>query len=122
MMNIASPAAAFGWWRLPVHGIGLARMEFIISNLIKIHPMALVHFDELRDQKVKKQVQALTEEYTDKSEYFVTHLARGIAQIAASQYPYPVIVRLSDFKTNEYRKLIGGAAFEGHEENPMLGL
>jgi pyruvate,water dikinase len=96
-------------------------MEFIINNIIKIHPMALVRFNQLQDQQAKRQIQMLTEGFADKAEYFVTHLARGIAQIAASQYPYPVIVRLSDFKTNEYRKLIGGDEFEGHEENPMLG-
>jgi pyruvate,water dikinase len=121
MMNIASPAGAFRWWRLPVHGIGLARMEFIINNLIKIHPMALVHFDAVKDRKASRRIESLTRRYKDKSEYFVTALAQGIAQIAAAQYPHPVVVRLSDFKTNEYRKLIGGADFEGHEENPMLG-
>jgi pyruvate, water dikinase len=121
MMNIASPAAAFRWWRLPVQGIGLARMEFIINNIIKIHPLALVHFHQVEDPEASRQIQALTQGYDDKVEYFVDHLARGIAKIAASQYPEPVIVRMSDFKTNEYANLIGGQHFEFHESNPMLG-
>jgi pyruvate,water dikinase len=121
MMNIASPAAAFRWWRLPVHGIGLARMEFIINNIIKIHPLALVHFDQVAEAAARRQILDLTQGYADKTEYFVDHLARGIAKIAASQYPEPVIVRLSDFKTNEYANLIGGRQFEFQESNPMLG-
>jgi len=121
MLNIASPAAALSWWRLPCKGIGLARMEFIINNIIKIHPMALVHFDDLEDDTARKQISELTRGYSDKTEYFVEHLARGIARIAASQYPEPVIVRMSDFKTNEYANLIGGRQFEPREENPMIG-
>jgi len=121
MMNIASPSAAFRWWRLPAKGVGLARMEFIINNIIKIHPMALVRYDDLDDKKVKKRIRELTRGYDDKTEYFVDHLSRGIAKIAASQYPEPVIVRMSDFKTNEYAELIGGSAFETKEHNPMLG-
>ena len=121
MMNIASPSAAFRWWQLPTQGIGLARMEFIINNLIKIHPMALVHYDELEDRKAWKQIRELTKGYKDKQQYFVDNLARGIGKIAASQYPDPVIVRMSDFKTNEYADLIGGSAFEPKESNPMLG-
>jgi pyruvate,water dikinase len=121
MMNIASPTAAYRWWRLPCHGIGLARMEFIINNVIKIHPMALLRFDEVQDRKARANIEMLTYRYTDKGEYFVSNLAMGIAKIAASQYPYPVIVRMSDFKTNEYANLIGGQAFEPHESNPMIG-
>ena len=121
MMNIASPAAAFKWWKLPVNGIGLARMEFIINNVIKIHPLALVHFDRLKDRQAKEQIQQITQEYKDKKAYFVDRLAQGIAKIAASQYPEPVIVRMSDFKTNEYADLIGGREFEPVEANPMLG-
>ena len=120
-MNIASPAAAFRWWRLPCRGIGLARMEFIINNLIKIHPMALVHYDQLEDAAARRQIRELTRLYQDKTEYFVDKLAQGIATIAASPYPEPVIVRMSDFKTNEYANLIGGRQFELAEENPMLG-
>jgi len=121
MMNIASPAASFRWWRLPCKGIGLARMEFIINNIIKIHPMALVGFDKLRSEDARQQIEALTRGYDDKAQYFVQHLSDSIAKIAASQYPHPVIVRMSDFKTNEYANLIGGEAFEPKEENPMLG-
>jgi pyruvate, water dikinase len=121
MMNIADPAAALRWWRLPCRGIGLARMEFIISNIIKVHPMALVHFDELEDSEAKREIAALTHGYAGKPQYFVEHLARSIAKIAASHYPEPVIVRLSDFKTNEYADLVGGRAFEPKESNPMLG-
>ncbi len=120
MMNIASPAAAFRWWKLPCEGIGLARMEFVVNNVIKIHPLALLHPDRV-DDEARRQIDELTRGYDDKSEYFVEHLARGIAKIAASQYPHPVIVRMSDFKTNEYADLIGGAPFEPEEENPMLG-
>ncbi len=121
LMNIASPAAAFRWWRLPCNGIGLARMEFIINNVIKIHPLALVHYDTLEDKEARKRIRELTRGYEDKSGYFVDHLSLGIAKIAASQHPDPVIVRMSDFKTNEYADLIGGPAFEPHENNPMLG-
>jgi len=121
MMNIASPAAAFRWWRLPVKGIGLARMEFIINSIIKIHPLALLHFGQVTDPGTRREILALTEGYEDKVEYFVDNLARGIAKIAASQYPEPVIVRMSDFKTNEYANLIGGQQFEFQENNPMLG-
>lgn len=121
MMNIASPGAALRWWRLPAKGIGLARMEFIINGAIKIHPLALTRFDELEDRKVRRKIEKLTRGYEDKTEYFVDTLARGIAAIAASQYPEPAVVRMSDFKTNEYADLIGGSQFEPKEENPMLG-
>ncbi|PQJ35213.1 phosphoenolpyruvate synthase [Salinibacter sp. 10B] len=121
MLNVASPAAALNWWKLPVEGIGLARMEYIVNNVIKVHPMALVAFDRVEDETARSTIDELTRGYDDKAEYFVDHLSRGIATIAASQYPHPVIVRLSDFKTNEYADLVGGQAFEPHEENPMLG-
>jgi pyruvate,water dikinase len=121
MMNIGDPAAALRWWRLPARGIGLARMEFIINNIIKIHPMALLRFDDLKDAAARAEIDRLTQGYEDRSEYFVDHLAWGIAKIAASRYPDPVIVRMSDFKTNEYAHLIGGEQFEPVEENPMLG-
>jgi pyruvate,water dikinase len=121
MVNLANPSAAFRWWRLPSDGVGLARMEFIIGNLIKIHPMALVRYDELKDRTARRQIGEMTRAYADKTEYFVDTLARGMARIAAAHYPHPVIVRMSDFKTNEYARLIGGAAFEPEEENPMLG-
>jgi pyruvate,water dikinase len=121
MLNLAEPAAAFRWWRLPADGVGLARMEFIIGHLIRIHPMALVHFDALQDRKARRRIAELTRAYADKTQYFVDTLARGVARIAAAHYPRPVIVRTSDFKTNEYARLIGGEAFEPREENPMLG-
>lgn len=121
MMNIASPGAALRWWRLPAKGIGLARMEFIINDIIKIHPLALTRFDQLEDKQARREIERLTSGYTDKTDYFVEHLARGIAAIAASQFPHPAIVRMSDFKTNEYADLIGGRQFEPQEHNPMIG-
>ncbi|MFO7965838.1 MAG: phosphoenolpyruvate synthase [Desulfobacterales bacterium] len=121
MMNIASPAAAFSWWSLPAKGIGLARMEFIINNIIQIHPMALIHYHDLKSGDDKRKIDELTSGFDDKSEYFIDLLAQGIARIAASQHPEPVIVRMSDFKTNEYANLIGGKAFEPQESNPMIG-
>jgi pyruvate,water dikinase len=96
-------------------------MEFVISNHIKVHPMALVHFDTLEDRDAKQTIADLTQGYTDKTEFFVDRLAHGLARIAAAQHPRPVIIRMSDFKTNEYANLIGGAAFEPKEENPMIG-
>jgi pyruvate,water dikinase len=121
MLNLANPAAAFRWWRIPADGVGLARMEFVVNNHIKVHPMALVRYDALKDEDAKRTIAELTRGYDDKTEYFVDRLARGLARIAAAHYPKPVIVRMSDFKTNEYANLIGGAAFEPKEENPMLG-
>ncbi|MFM0311868.1 phosphoenolpyruvate synthase [Paraburkholderia sp. RL17-383-BIF-A] len=121
MLNLANPAAAFRWWRIPADGVGLARMEFVVSNHIKIHPMALVRYDTLKDEDAKKTIAELTAGYEPRTEYFVDRLARGLGRIAAVQYPHPVIVRMSDFKTNEYANLIGGSEFEPKEENPMLG-
>ena len=121
MLNLANPAAAFRWWRIPADGVGLARMEFVVSNHIKIHPMALVRYETLADADAKRQIADLTEGYAQKTEYFVDRLTRGLARIAAAYHPKPAIVRMSDFKTNEYANLIGGAAFEPREENPMLG-
>jgi len=121
MLNLANPGAAFRWWRLPADGVGLARMEFVIANAIRVHPMALLKFDSLKDEAAKAKIAELTAGYADKAEYFVDNLARGLARIAAAVYPKPVIVRMSDFKTNEYAGLLGGAEFEPKEENPMLG-
>jgi pyruvate,water dikinase len=121
MLNLANPAAAFHWWRIPADGVGLARMEFVVNNLIKAHPMALVNFASLKDPEAKRAIVELTQGYEDKTEYFVDRLARGLARIAAAYYPKPVVVRTSDFKTNEYAHLIGGTEFEPQEENPMLG-
>jgi pyruvate,water dikinase len=126
MLNLANPAAAFRWWRLPTDGVGLARMEFVVGNQIKVHPMALVHYDTLKvdsleAEQAKHLIATLTRGYADKTEYFVDNLARGLAKLAAAHYPKPLIVRTSDFKTNEYAGLIGGAKFEPKEENPMIG-
>ncbi|MDY6960631.1 MAG: phosphoenolpyruvate synthase [Pseudomonadota bacterium] len=121
MLNIGNPGAAFRWWKLPADGVGLARMEFVISNAIRIHPMALVHFDRLKDEAAKQEIAAITAGYQDKPAFFVDQLAEGLSRIAATLYPKPVIVRMSDFKTNEYAGLLGGAEFEPDEENPMIG-
>ena len=121
MLNLANPAAAFRWWRLPVDGVGLARMEFVVSNHVRVHPMALVRFDELRDEAARAAIATLTAGYPDRREYFVEHLARGLSRIAAVAHPKPVIIRMSDFKTNEYANLLGGRQFEPEEENPMIG-
>ena len=121
MLNLANPAAAYRWWKIPADGVGLARMEFVIGNHIRVHPMALVRFDTLKDEAAKRTIADLTAGYPDRTEYFVDRLARGLARIAAAQHPRPVIVRMSDFKTNEYAGLIGGAEFEPKEENPMIG-
>ncbi len=121
MLNLAEPSAAMRWWRLPVDGVGLTRMEFVIANEIRVHPMALVDPASLEDAEAKREIATLTKGYDHASDYFVDHLARGLARIAAVAHPHPVIVRMSDFKTNEYASLIGGSAFEPVEENPMLG-
>ena len=121
MLNLANPAAALRWWRIPSDGVGLARMEFVVGNHIRIHPMALVRYDTLKDEDARRQIAEITAGYADKAEYFVDKLARGLSRIAASAWPKPVIVRMSDFKTNEYAGLIGGAEFEPREENPMIG-
>jgi pyruvate, water dikinase len=121
MLNLADPAVALRWWQLPADGVGLARMEFIVENHVKVHPMALVRFDELKDEEARGMIDELAGAYEDKTEYFVERLAEGIARIAASRHPDPVILRMSDFKTNEYAGLVGGRQFEPEEENPMLG-
>jgi len=120
MVNIAEPASAFQWWRLPAKGVGLARMEFIINTLIKAHPMALLHPERVAEAD-RRKIADLIKDHADGADYFVDLLSRGIARLAAPYYPHPAIVRLSDFKTNEYAHLIGGSGFEPHEENPMLG-
>ncbi len=121
MVNIADPASAFHVSFLPTAGVGLARLEFIIANSIKIHPMALVHPERVTKKAEREQINSLTAAYSDKKAFFVEKLAQGIGMIAAGFYPRPVIARLSDFKSNEYRNLIGGTYFEPVEENPMLG-
>ncbi|MEX3007236.1 phosphoenolpyruvate synthase [Hoeflea sp. TYP-13] len=121
MLNLANPAAAFRWWQMPADGVGLARMEFVIGNHIKIHPMALARYDDLTNAAAKEEIAQLTAGYENKTDFFVERLALGLARIAATFYPKPVIVRMSDFKTNEYANLIGGGEFEPEEQNPMIG-
>ncbi|MCB1496270.1 MAG: phosphoenolpyruvate synthase [Bauldia sp.] len=121
MLNLANPSAAFNWWQIPADGVGLARMEFVVTNQVRVHPMALVHYDSLKDEAAKAEIAAITADYEDKTEYFIDTLSRGLARIAAVVHPKPVIVRMSDFKTNEYAGLVGGREFEPNEENPMIG-
>ncbi|MFY9199867.1 MAG: phosphoenolpyruvate synthase [Methanosarcina flavescens] len=120
MMNLGNPEEAFGFSMIPNDGIGLARLEFIITSYIKIHPMALVHPEKIKDPKVLQEIEQLTQGYR-KEDYFVEQLAQGVGTIAAAFYPKPVVVRMSDFKTNEYASLIGGSYFEMEESNPMIG-
>ena len=121
MMNVGNPEEAFSLSFIPNDGVGLAREEFIISTYIKIHPLALLDYERLADAGVKAQIDALTAGYADKPQFFVDKLAQGVAMIAAAFYPKDVILRLSDFKTNEYANLIGGKLYEPAEENPMIG-
>jgi pyruvate, water dikinase len=121
LMNVGNPQEAFGLAAIPNDGVGLARLEFIIANQIKIHPLALLNFGELEDYNAQAQIAKITAQYEDKPQYFVDKLAHGVGTIAAAFYPKPVIVRLSDFKSNEYANLLGGRQFEPREENPMLG-
>lgn len=120
MMNLGNPEEAFGFSMIPNDGIGLARLEFIITSYIKLHPMALVHPERVKEPKVLREIEKLTRGY-NKGEYFVEQLAQGVGTIAAAFYPKPVVVRMSDFKTNEYASLLGGSYFEMEESNPMIG-
>ncbi|MDP4237427.1 MAG: phosphoenolpyruvate synthase, partial [Bacteroidota bacterium] len=121
MMILGDPDQAFGLSFFPNQGIGLMRLEFIITNAIRIHPMALVYFADLKDQAAKKEIDDLTSGYSNKEQYFVDKLSQAVATIAAAFYPKDVIVRMSDFKSNEYANLLGGKEFELDEENPMIG-
>jgi len=121
MMNVGNPDIAFDVASIPNDGVGLARLEFIISNFIQIHPMALIQPDKVEDPKAKEQIENLTLGYENKADFFVDKLAQGVAKIGAAFYPNDVIVRMSDFKSNEYANLIGGQFFEEDEENPMIG-
>ena len=121
MMIVGDPDHAFHLSFLPHDGVGLARLEFIFSNFIRIHPLALVHYDRLKDKHAKKKIREMTRGYKNKTDYCVDKLAEGVARIATAMYPHQVIVRMSDFKTNEYATLIGGREFEPEEENPMIG-
>lgn len=120
-MNIGDPQTAFKSSFLPNDGVGLAREEFIIAEKIRVHPMALYNFKKIKDKKLKRKIQEITVEHKDKKEFFIKELAEGIAQIAVAVYPKEIIVRFSDFKTNEYKNLIGGTLYEGEEPNPMMG-
>jgi len=122
MINAAMPDGIFRWWSLPVAGIGLTRIEFIISSQISLHPMALIQPEKVCDDKARAKIAQLIHGYQNPPDYFIDKLALGVGKIAASQYPKPVIVRMSDFKSNEYRGLLAGEFFELEEENPMLGL
>jgi pyruvate,water dikinase len=121
MMNVGNPEEAFRLSFMPNDGVGLAREEFIVSNSIKIHPLALLDYNELQDLAARREIDQLTAGYEDKSQFFVDKLAQGVAMIGAAFYPKDVIVRMSDFKTNEYANLIGGKPYEPVEENPMIG-
>ena len=121
MMNIGNPEQAFEFSFIPNDGVGLAREEFIINEYIKIHPLALLNFKKLKDKKAKKKIEELTFGYKNKSDFFVDKLSQGIAMIGAAFYPKDVILRASDFKSNEYANLIGGKEFEPKEDNPMIG-
>jgi len=123
-LNIGAPDTAFKASFLPSDGVGLAREEFIIAEKVRIHPLALFNYEKIKKDLTKEEVsliEDLTREYSDKVEYFVNELAEGVAQIAGAFYPKKVIVRFSDFKTNEYKNLLGGRLFEGEESNPMIG-
>lgn len=121
MVNIANPDTAFQTAQLPNDGVGLARMEFIVAEHIRVHPMALVHPDKVADASVRADIARLTRSHATPADYFVRELSEGVAMIAAAFYPKPVIVRMSDFKTNEYASLAGGRWFEADEANPMIG-
>ncbi|NIA03820.1 MAG: phosphoenolpyruvate synthase [Nitrospiraceae bacterium] len=121
MMNVGNPDQAFEFSFLPNDGVGLAREEFIINSYIKIHPLALLHYDEIKDEEVKAKIDQLTAGYDNKAQFFIDKLSYGVGMIVAAFYPKKVIVRLSDFKSNEYASLIGGTLFEPKEDNPMLG-
>ena len=121
MMILGNPGMAFRYASYPVKGVGLMRLEFVINNAIKAHPLALLNYDDLKDKQAKKEIRELTRHFEDKTEYFTEKLSQAVATIAAAFHPHDVIVRMSDFKSNEYAGLLGGAEFEPNEENPMLG-
>ncbi len=121
LMNVGNPEEAFSLAAIPCDGVGLARLEFIIANHLRVHPLALLQPERIRDLAERQAIAALTAGHSDPAEYYVDGLAQGMARIAAAFYPRPVILRFSDFKSNEYARLLGGAAFEPQEENPMLG-
>jgi pyruvate,water dikinase len=119
-MNIGNPQLAFDFQSIPNHGVGLARLEFIINNIIGVHPKAILDYPDV-DAALKNEIETVARGYASPKDFYIDKLTEGIATIAAAFWPKPVIVRLSDFKSNEYKKLIGGALYEPDEENPMLG-
>jgi len=121
MLNLGNPEQAFETSFLPNSGVGLAREEFVINSYIKVHPKALLEFDKVTDPKVRAEIERITAGYENRTEYFVDKLAEGVSRLAAAFYPKDVIVRLSDFKSNEYANLVGGTYFEPKEDNPMIG-
>lgn len=121
LINVANPDSAFALSKIPSDGVGLAREEFIFTNFVKIHPLALVNYKDIKDKKIKLQIDELTASYKDKKQYGIDKLAEGLAYLATAFYPHNVQVRLSDFKSNEYASLIGGAQFEPQESNPSMG-
>jgi pyruvate,water dikinase len=121
MMNVASPELAFKFSRIPNAGVGLAREEFVINNYIQVHPMALLKHNEIGDEKLSAEINKITSGFEDERDFFIKKLSYGIGRIAAAFRPNEVIVRFSDFKSNEYMNLLGGKYFEPHEENPMIG-
>ncbi len=121
LMNVGNPEEAFRLSAIPCDGVGLARLEFVIANHIGVHPLALLHFDEVADEEEKAKIAELTVGYERKADFFIDRLVYGIGAIAAAFYPQPVVVRMSDFKSNEYANLLGGRQFEPDEENPMIG-
>jgi pyruvate,water dikinase len=122
MFILADPDRAFEMSNYPNKGVGLLRLEFAISNSIRIHPLALIEPEKVTDEKTKTEINELTKDYVDGKSYFVNKLAEAVSTVAAAFYPKDVIVRMSDFKSNEYANLIGGKYFEPQEENPMIGL
>lgn len=122
MLSLASPAAAMRWWRLPAEGVGLPRMEFIVSGVVKANPMALLHPERVAEEGARQEMAALTRGFRDGAHDFLDALARGVVRIAGPFHPKPVILRMGDFKSNECAHLIGGAAFEPDDKNPMIGL
>ena len=121
MMNVGNPTQAFRHAMIPNKGVGLARIEFVFANFIKVHPLALLNFDKLKDESLKREIKEVIKGYPSPTDFFVSRLAEGVGTIAAAFWPNPVIVRFSDFKSNEYAKLIGGSLYEPEEENPMIG-
>jgi pyruvate,water dikinase len=121
MLNLGDPSQAYGLARIPNDGVGLARLEFIINNAIQAHPIALLHPERVSDKLARRRIEKLIGGYADGGEYFIDRLSQGVATIAAAFYPSDVIVRMSDFKSNEYANLLGGKDFEPDESNPMIG-